>query len=86
MWRGLCGDWCGRERRRRMRHKARVIGGRMNSAAAAEYLGITERTLKWMRDTRKVDYHKMGRECVYTVAELDRVWETSLVPAVKSGV
>ena len=65
-----------------MRNVARVIGGRLNSAAAAEYLGITERTLRWMRTCRKVTYHKMGRECVYDVEELKRVWEESRVEAV----
>lgn len=68
-----------------MRHKARVCGRRLNSTAAAEYLGITERTLRWMRSVRKIDYHKIGRECVYDIAELDRVWSQSLVPAAGTG-
>ena len=66
-----------------MRGKERVCGGRLNSAAAANYLGITTRTLKWLRSVRKIEYHKFGRECVYELAELDRVWSAGLVPAVK---
>ncbi len=57
----------------------------MNSAAAANYLGITQRTLKWMRSVRKIEYHKFGRECVYELAELDRVWAAGLVQAVRGG-
>lgn len=64
-----------------MKVKGRVLGGRLNSAAAAEYLGVTERTLKWMRRARVVAYRKIGRDCVYDVKELDRVLEGSLVRA-----
>lgn len=68
-----------------MKGKKRVCGHRLNSAAAAEYLGITERTLRWMRTNRKIAYHRIGRECVYDVAELERVWKESLKPCARRG-
>lgn len=72
-----------KEKGKELKGAGRVIGGRMNSAAAASYLGITERTLRFLRDTRKITYHRFGKDCVYDVAELDRCWEASTVRAVQ---
>ena len=61
------------------------IDQRLNSEQAADFLGISKRTLRWMRDVRKIAYRRFGRECVYELSELERVWDEGLVPAVRGG-
>lgn len=46
---------------------------RMRGKEAAEYLGITERTLKDWRLLRIVPYVRIGKTSIYDSADLDRV-------------
>jgi hypothetical protein len=63
--------------------KPRVFGNKLNSAAAAEYLGVTETQLAKMRLCRQVSYIKYGKECRYLVSDLEECIREHLVPAVR---
>ena len=63
--------------------KPRVYGNKLNSAAAAEYLGVSEGTLKTMRANRMVSYIRYGKEYRYLVADLEKCIQDHRVPAVE---
>lgn len=53
----------------------------IDAAAAAEYLGTTERHLERLRDERRIPFTKVGGKVRFDVRALDRWVEANTVPA-----
>lgn len=54
-------------------------------AAAADHLGVSERTMKYLHDTRQVPHYPIGKRLIrFDLNDLDEYLDRGRVPAVTS--
>lgn len=57
--------------------------GLMNIQTAAEYLGVTVATMRWLRRTKQVTFYKLGARLMVKQPDLDNYLQTVKEPAVQ---